>query len=92
MRQCWRDCAGSDVMLAPTSTRRSPIARFLTLWGHPQALMEATGRSMAQLKKELEVTGDMGSVAAASRGSQRTMMAPKRLTVQSVRTLILTLP
>ena len=45
--------------------------------------MEATGRSMAQLKKELEVTGDMGSVAAASRGSQRTMMAPKRLTVQS---------
>lgn len=47
--------------------------------------MEATGRSMAQLKKELEVTGDMGSVAAASRGSQRTMMAPKRLTVQSVR-------
>ena len=50
-----------------------------------QALTEATGRSLAQLKKELETTGDMGSVAAASRGSQRTMLAPKRLTVQSVR-------
>ena len=50
-----------------------------------QALTEATGRSLAQLKKELEMTGDMGTVAAASRGSQRTMMAMKRLTVQSVR-------
>ncbi len=49
-----------------------------------QALTEATGRSLAQLKKELETSGDIGSVAAASRGSQRTMMAPKRLTVQSV--------
>lgn len=50
-----------------------------------QALVEATGRSMALIKKEVDVSGDIGSVAAASRGQQRTMFAQARLTVAGVR-------
>ena len=49
-----------------------------------QALVEATGRSMALIKKEVDVSGDIGSVAAASRGQQRTMFAQARLTVAGV--------
>ena len=50
-----------------------------------QALVEATGRSLALIKKEMETSGDIGSVAAACRGQQRTMFALSRLTVQGVR-------
>ena len=42
------------------------------------------GRSVAQIKSDMEKTGDLGIVAEQSRGGQRTMFQPAILTVQSV--------
>jgi DNA ligase-1 len=52
-----------------------------------KAVCEATGRSMQQIKTDVTALGDLGDVAQASRGKQRTlgfMKAPPRLTVVKV--------
>jgi DNA ligase 1 len=38
-----------------------------------KALANSTGRSAAQIRTDLAKTGDLGTVAEASKGSQRTM-------------------
>jgi DNA ligase N terminus len=47
-----------------------------------KALANATGRSDAQLRKEFQEAGDLGEVAAKSKGRQRTMFQPKPLTIR----------
>ena len=52
-----------------------------------KAVCEATGRSLQQIKTDATALGDLGDVAQASRGKQRTlgfMKAPPRLTVPKV--------
>ena len=49
-----------------------------------KALSEATGRNMAQLKKQLNDIGDIGSCAEISKTNQRLLIQPKPLTVQHV--------
>lgn len=46
-----------------------------------KAISESTGRSAAQVKADYKKTGDLGMVAQASRKTQKTLFAMKRLTV-----------
>lgn len=49
-----------------------------------KAIVQSTGRSAAQIKADAAKLGDLGLVAEASRGSQRTMFMPAALTVTKV--------
>lgn len=49
-----------------------------------KALAQATGRKTDQIKAEVEKQGDLGLVAESSRGNQRLMFAPPKLTVSGV--------
>ncbi|TID21246.1 ATP-dependent DNA ligase [Venturia nashicola] len=49
-----------------------------------KAIGESTGRSVAVIKKDQNEIGDLGMVAAKSRGNQPTMFKPKALTVRGV--------
>lgn len=49
-----------------------------------KAIAESTGRNAAQIKAEYQETGDLGLVAAKSKGTQPTMFKPKPLTISSV--------
>ncbi|RWS25214.1 DNA ligase 1-like isoform X1, partial [Leptotrombidium deliense] len=46
-----------------------------------KALAEATGRKSDKIKSEVEKKGDLGLVAESSRGNQKTMFQPAKLTV-----------
>ncbi len=50
-----------------------------------KAIGETTGRSLAVIKADQNEIGDLGLVAAKSRGSQPTMFKPKPLTIRAVR-------
>ncbi|KAF2422386.1 DNA ligase I [Tothia fuscella] len=54
-----------------------------------KAIGESTGRSLDVIKKDQNEIGDLGLVAAKSRGKQPTMFKPKPLTVKSVHTGLL---
>jgi DNA ligase-1 len=49
-----------------------------------KAIAESSGRSVAQIKSELEKTGDLGDIAQRSKGAQPTMFKPSPLTVPGV--------
>lgn len=49
-----------------------------------KALAQATGRKESAVKSEYDACGDLGSVAAASRATQRTMFTPPALSVAGV--------
>lgn len=49
-----------------------------------KAIGQSTGRSLAVIKADQKEIGDLGLVAAKSRSNQRTMFAPKPLTVRGV--------
>ncbi|KAG8188512.1 hypothetical protein JTE90_008077 [Oedothorax gibbosus] len=49
-----------------------------------KALAQATGRTTDKIKDEVKLKGDLGLVAESSRGNQRLMFAPPKLTVSSV--------
>ena len=49
-----------------------------------KAVAETCGRSVDAIKADMEVEGDLGVVAMASRGKQVTLMKPKPLTVSGV--------
>eukprot|EP00775_Hariotina_reticulata_P004672 gene4672-4926_t len=49
-----------------------------------KALAQATGRKESSIKADYEAEGDLGSVAAACRGAQRTMFKPQPLTIAAV--------
>lgn len=49
-----------------------------------KAIVQTTGRSMAQVKADVKKTGDLGIVAEKSKSNQKTMFKPARLTVKSV--------
>lgn len=49
-----------------------------------KAIGESTGRSLAVIKKDQNEIGDLGMVAAKSRGNQPTMYKPKALTIRGV--------
>jgi DNA ligase 1 len=49
-----------------------------------KAIAESSGRSVAQIKAELEKTGDLGDIAQRSKGAQPTMFKPAPLTVLGV--------
>ena len=49
-----------------------------------KAIGESTGRSLAVIKADQNEIGDLGLVAAKSRGNQPTMFKPKPLTVRGV--------
>lgn len=55
--------------------------------GAVQALAAATGRSEAKVKKDYEESGDLGTVAAAARATQRTMFPTPPLTIPGVSAL-----
>jgi hypothetical protein len=49
-----------------------------------KAIAESAGRSVQQIKNELERTGDLGDIAMKSKGAQPTMFRPSPLTVMGV--------
>lgn len=49
-----------------------------------KALVASTGKGLAALKADLHRVGDLGDVAASSRATQRTLMAPPKLTVRKL--------
>nr|CAD7575313.1 unnamed protein product [Timema californicum] len=49
-----------------------------------RTIAQSTGRSVAQVKSDVADTGDIGIVAEQSRGNQRMMFQPARLTVRAV--------
>ncbi|KAI0212316.1 DNA ligase 1 [Lamellibrachia satsuma] len=49
-----------------------------------KAIAQATGRSLEKIKIDAQEKGDLGLVAESSRGNQRTMFAPPKLTIASV--------
>lgn len=49
-----------------------------------KALSEATGRSLAQVKKEITNLGDIGSFAEVCKSNQKLLIKPKTLTVKAV--------
>ncbi|VVC39208.1 Hypothetical protein CINCED_3A009946 [Cinara cedri] len=49
-----------------------------------KAIVQTTGRSMAQVKAEVKKIGDLGIVAEKSKSNQKTMFKPARLTVKAV--------
>lgn len=51
-----------------------------------KAIAQCTGRTLAQLKTDVQNVGDIGIVAEGSRSNQRTMFQPAPLTVSRVYT------
>ncbi|XP_069805188.1 DNA ligase 1 [Dendropsophus ebraccatus] len=49
-----------------------------------KAVAQATGRQLDKIKAEAQEKGDLGLVAESSRGTQRTMFTPPKLTVPGV--------
>lgn len=49
-----------------------------------KAICESCGRTMSKLKEDQREIGDLGEVAMKSRNTQKTLFAPKPLTVKSV--------
>lgn len=49
-----------------------------------KAIAQCTGRSLAQIKADVQEVGDLGIVAEGSRSNQRTMFQPPPLTVSNV--------
>lgn len=49
-----------------------------------KAIAQSTGRTMAQIKTDVQGTGDLGIVAERSRSKQKIMFQPAALTVESV--------
>ncbi|XP_056397795.1 DNA ligase 1 isoform X2 [Hyla sarda] len=49
-----------------------------------KAIAQATGRQLDKIKAEAQEKGDLGLVAESSRGNQRTMFTPPKLTVPGV--------
>ncbi|XP_050429038.1 DNA ligase 1 [Adelges cooleyi] len=64
------DYAGLELGIAETSLMK--------------AIVQTTGRSMAQVKIDVSKTGDLGTVAEKSKSNQKTMFKPARLTVKTV--------
>ncbi|KAK2740090.1 hypothetical protein FQN55_009039 [Onygenales sp. PD_40] len=56
-----------------------------------KAIGESTGRSLAVIKSDQQEIGDLGLVAAKSRGNQPTMFKPKPLTIRGVHEGLLTI-
>lgn len=54
-----------------------------------KAIGESTGRSMQIIKQDQNEIGDLGLVAAKSRGNQPTMFKPRALTIRGVHTGLL---
>ncbi|XP_076289999.1 DNA ligase 1 [Lasioglossum baleicum] len=51
-----------------------------------KAIAQCTGRTLAQIKADVQQVGDLGIVAEGSRSNQRTMFQPASLTVTNVYT------
>ncbi|CAL7947643.1 unnamed protein product [Xylocopa violacea] len=51
-----------------------------------KAIAQCTGRTLAQIKADVQQVGDLGIVAEGSRSNQRTMFQPAPLTVSNVYT------
>lgn len=49
-----------------------------------KAICQSTGRSMNQLKSDIQEVGDIGLVAEKSKSNQRMLFKPARLTVRGV--------
>ncbi|GFU52969.1 DNA ligase 1 [Trichonephila clavipes] len=49
-----------------------------------KAVAQATGRTLDKIKAEVVAKGDLGLVAESSRGNQRIMFAPPKLTIATV--------
>lgn len=49
-----------------------------------KAVCQSTGRSMNQLKSDIQSLGDLGLVAEKSKSNQRMLFKPARLTVRGV--------
>ncbi|GFT65082.1 DNA ligase 1 [Nephila pilipes] len=49
-----------------------------------KAIAQATGRTLDKIKAEVVAKGDLGLVAESSRGNQRIMFAPPKLTIVAV--------
>ncbi|KAJ3636361.1 hypothetical protein Zmor_004473 [Zophobas morio] len=49
-----------------------------------KAMRDATGRSIKTIQEDIEALGDIGLVAASSRGRQKTLLRPKPMTVRGV--------
>lgn len=49
-----------------------------------KAIAQCTGRTLAQIKADVQEVGDLGIVAEGSRSNQRTMFQPAPLTVPIV--------
>ncbi|OAD62767.1 DNA ligase 1, partial [Eufriesea mexicana] len=49
-----------------------------------KAIAQCTGRTLSQIKADVQVVGDLGIVAEGSRSNQRTMFQPAPLTVSNV--------
>jgi len=49
-----------------------------------KAIAQCTGRTLAQIKANVQEVGDLGIVAEGSRSNQRTMFQPAPLTVPNV--------
>lgn len=49
-----------------------------------KAIAQCTGRTLAQIKADVQEVGDLGIVAEGSRSNQRTMFQPAPLTVPVV--------
>ncbi|OBZ83121.1 DNA ligase 1 [Choanephora cucurbitarum] len=49
-----------------------------------KAIAQSTGRDMKQLRADYVKSGDLGTIAMSSKGSQRTLFKPKPLTVPHV--------
>lgn len=70
-------------------THRAPVGDPVALSARVpfralQALAQATGRKETAVKAEYGTSGDLGAVAAAARGMQRTMCPLPRLTIREV--------
>lgn len=49
-----------------------------------KAIAQCTGRTLSQIKADVQAVGDLGVVAEGSRSNQRTMFQPAPLTVSNV--------
>jgi DNA ligase-1 len=56
-----------------------------------KAIGESTGRSLKIIKEDQQKIGDLGLVAAKSKGSQPTMFKPKPLTIRGVHEQLMTI-